>query len=177
MSKNNNLSAGAHCRENRKAELTDWKEAVSDYRRPSRGRALWQLFSTIGAYIGIWYLMYLSVQVSWWLTVPLAIVAGGLIIRIFIFFHDCGHGSFFKSKKANNYVGFITGVLTFTPYFRWRWQHARHHSTSGNLDRRGVADYPEVSFRRSKIARHDNGHDKADEAKQCRQHPGRPGQK
>ena len=123
-----------------KVKLAQWKQSVSEFRKPSTGRAMWQLVSTIGAYVLTWVLIYFAVQISWWLTLPLIVVAGGLLIRIFIFFHDCGHGSFFRSKRANNYCGFICGVLTFTPYFRWRWQHARHHSTSGNLDRRGIGD-------------------------------------
>ena len=85
-------------------------------------------------------LMYLSPGVSWWLTVLMAVLAAGLLIRVFIIFHDCGHGSFFRSRAANNFWGFICGVLTFTPYFSWRWKHARHHSTSGNLDRCGIGD-------------------------------------
>jgi omega-6 fatty acid desaturase (delta-12 desaturase) len=61
-------------------------------------------------------------------------------VRVFIISHDCGHGSFFSSAKANDVLGFITGVLTFTPYYHWRWEHALHHATSGDLDRRGTGD-------------------------------------
>src|SRR5438477_579558 len=86
------------------------------------------------------YLMYLSLAVSYWLTGALALVTAGFAVRIFIIFHDCGHGSFFKSRKANDVVGFITGVLSFTPYRHWRWEHALHHATSGDLDRRGAGD-------------------------------------
>ena len=67
-------------------------------------------------------------------------LAGAFLVRIFIIFHDCGHGSFFKSRRANDVVGFVTGVLTFTPYYQWRWEHALHHATSGDLDRRGMGD-------------------------------------
>ena len=84
--------------------------------------------------------MYFSLQVSWWLTLPLAVLAAGFLVRVFIIFHDCGHGSFFPSRKANDILGFITGVLTFTPYYHWRWEHALHHATSGDLDRRGTGD-------------------------------------
>ena len=122
------------------AEFLAWRATVSQYRRPSFWRASWQVTTTLGGYVLVWYGMYLSLQVSWWLTVPLAVLAGGLLVRIFIIFHDCGHGSYFRSKRANSFWGFICGVLTFTPYFRWRWQHARHHASSGNLDRRGVGD-------------------------------------
>ena len=84
--------------------------------------------------------MYFSLQVSWWLTLPLAVLAAGFLVRAFIIFHDCGHGSFFPSRRANDILGFITGVLTFTPYRHWRWEHSLHHATSGDLDRRGVGD-------------------------------------
>ena len=61
-------------------------------------------------------------------------------MRVFIIFHDCGHGSFFKSRGANDAVGFLTGILTFTPYYHWRWEHAIHHSNAGDLDKRGTGD-------------------------------------
>lgn len=123
--------------------LTDtqkWKEIVLEFQKPSRPRALWQIVNTLGAYALLWYLMYLSLSVSWWLTVPLAVLAGAFLVRVFIIFHDCGHGSFFKSRTANDIVGFICGVLTFTPYYHWRWEHAIHHATAGDLDRRSVGD-------------------------------------
>ena len=68
------------------------------------------------------------------------LLAGALLVRVFIIFHDCGHGSFFKSRMANDAVGFIAGILTFTPYYHWRWEHAIHHGTAGDLDRRGTGD-------------------------------------
>src|SRR5436309_7819676 len=84
--------------------------------------------------------MYLSLSVSYWLVVPLGILAAGFLVRLFIIHHGCGHGSFLKSRKANDILGFVTGVLTFTPYYHWRWEHALHHATSGDLDRRGIGD-------------------------------------
>lgn len=84
--------------------------------------------------------MYRSLEVSYWITLPLAILAGALLVRVFIIFHDCGHGSFFKSKTANDVVGFLTGMLTFTPYYHWRWEHAIHHASAGHLDKRGTGD-------------------------------------
>lgn len=124
----------------RQAEFAAWQATVSRFRRPSRWRASWQIFSTLGSYALLWYLMFLSVGVSWWLIIPLVVLAGGLLIRIFIIFHDCGHGSCFRSKRANRFWGRVCGVLTFTPYHRWHRQHARHHAGSGNLDRRGSGD-------------------------------------
>lgn len=70
----------------------------------------------------------------------MAVLAGGFVVRIFIIFHDCGHGSYFHSRKVNDAVGFITGVLTFTPYYHWRWEHNIHHASSGHLDKRGTGD-------------------------------------
>jgi len=101
---------------------------------------VWQLVNTLVPYAALWYLMYLSLRVSVWLALPLAVLAAGFLVRVFIIFHDCGHGSFFPSRKANDIVGFITGVLTLTPYHHWRWEHALHHATSSDLDRRGVGD-------------------------------------
>jgi omega-6 fatty acid desaturase (delta-12 desaturase) len=81
-----------------------------------------------------------SLAVSWWLTLALAALAGTLLVRVFIIFHDCGHGSFFRSRLANDVTGFIAGMLTFTPYYHWRWEHSLHHATAGDLDRRGTGD-------------------------------------
>lgn len=117
-----------------------WKEIVARYQTPSIRRGLWQIVNTVVPYVALWFLMYFTLSVSWWLTVPLAVLAGGLLVRVFIIFHDCGHGSFFKSTTANHLVGQITGLLTFTPYYHWRWEHAIHHSTAGDLDRRGLGD-------------------------------------
>jgi omega-6 fatty acid desaturase (delta-12 desaturase) len=119
---------------------TDWKKIVLEYQKPSTARAVWQVVNTLGPLMVIWYLMYLSLPISWWLVVPLAMLAGAFLVRVFIIFHDCGHGSFFKSRTANDIVGFVTGLLTFTPFYQWRWDHAIHHATSGHLDKRGTGD-------------------------------------
>src|SRR5689334_19899864 len=117
-----------------------WKEIVARYQKPSVGRAVWQIVNTIVPYVALWFLMYFSMAASWWLTIPLAVLAGAFLVRMFIIFHDCGHGSFFKSQTINHILGAITGVFTFTPYYHWRWEHAIHHSASGDLDRRGMGD-------------------------------------
>src|SRR5690349_20760943 len=108
-----------------------WKSLVAEFQKPSLPRALWQIVNTFGGLALLWWLMYWSLSVSYWLTVPLAMLAGAFLVRIFIILHDCGHGSFFKSRRANDVVGFIAGVLTFTPYYHWRWEHAIHHASSG----------------------------------------------
>jgi omega-6 fatty acid desaturase (delta-12 desaturase) len=117
-----------------------WKAIVARYQEPALWRGIWQVLNTLVPYAGLWYLMYLSLSISYWLTVPLALLAGGFLVRVFIIFHDCGHGSFFKSRVVNDTLGILTGVLCFTPYYRWRWEHAVHHSSSGDLDRRGTGD-------------------------------------
>lgn len=122
------------------AEEPAWKSIVARYQQPSAKRALWQLTNTFGPYALLWYAMYHALQVSLWLTVPLAVLSGGLLVRIFIIFHDCAHGSYFKSRRANEIVGFIAGVLTFTPYSHWRGEHAIHHASAGNLDKRGIGE-------------------------------------
>ena len=118
----------------------NWKQLVAKYQHASLRRALWQLSNTLIPYVAIWYLMYLSLEVSYWLTGGLALLAAGFLVRIFIIFHDCGHGSFFASRKANDALGFIAGALIFTPYHHWRWEHALHHASAGDLDRRGTGD-------------------------------------
>lgn len=123
------------------AEREAWKDIVVKYQTPSTPKAIWQIVNTLVPYAFLWYLIYRSLAVSWWwLAIPLAILAGGFLIRIFIIFHDCGHGSFLKSRRANDIVGFIAGLLTFTPYYHWRWEHNIHHATAGHLDRRGTGD-------------------------------------
>lgn len=122
-----------------------WKEIVAKYQVPSTRRATWQVANTVLPYAAVWFLIYLVQDISLWLTVPLVVLGGGLMVRMFIIFHDCGHGSFFRSRRANDVLGSIAGVLTFTPYFHWRWEHSIHHATSGDLDRRGVGDVPTMT--------------------------------
>ena len=122
------------------ANKATWQRIVAKYQQASNPRALWQVANTFIPYLLLWYLIYLSLGVSWWLTLPLAVLAGAFLVRIFIIFHDCGHGSFFESKRANDLLGVIAGVLTFTPYYQWRWEHAMHHGTAGDLDKRGTGD-------------------------------------
>ncbi|GAB4136467.1 MAG: fatty acid desaturase [Planctomycetota bacterium] len=116
------------------------KPLITAYKKPSPARAAWQILNSVGLYLALWAAMSLTADVSWWLTMPLAVLAGAVLVRVFIIFHDCGHGSFLASRAANDGWGFVTGVLTFTPYAHWRWQHAIHHGSTGNLDRRGVGD-------------------------------------
>lgn len=117
-----------------------WREIVARYQTPGVKPAVWQLVSTLVPLIASFVLMYWSLSVSYWLTLLLAIPAAGLTIRTFIIMHDCGHGSFLPSKTWNNIIGWITGILTTTPYAHWRREHAIHHATSGHLEQRGTGD-------------------------------------
>ena len=110
------------------------------FQQSGKWRSIHQLANSLVPYAFLWVAMYYVLQYSVWLAIPIAVLAAGFLVRIFVIFHDCGHGSFFKSKRANDVCGVLTGILTFTPYHYWRASHARHHATSGNLDKRGHGD-------------------------------------
>ncbi len=118
----------------------DLNQKMFPFQQPGRWRSIHQLANSLIPYVGLWIAMYYVLQYSVWLALPISILAAGFLVRIFIIFHDCGHSSFFKSRIANEVCGVITGILTFTPYHYWRASHARHHATSGNLDKRGHGD-------------------------------------
>lgn len=121
-------------------DLATWKEALQRFRQSSAWRASWQLVNSVGSYAAVWCGMWFALQLSWWLALPMAVLAGGLLVRVFILFHDCGHGSFFASRRANDVTGIVTGLLAFTSYYHWRGEHAIHHGTNGDLSRRGIGD-------------------------------------
>jgi omega-6 fatty acid desaturase (delta-12 desaturase) len=118
----------------------DLKETLSQYQVSDLGRSSWQVVNSVVPYIGIWYLMNRSLAISVWFTIPLAFLASGFLTRTFIIFHDCGHGSFFKSSRANAILGCLMGLFTFVPFYHWRWEHAMHHAGAGDLNRRGAGD-------------------------------------
>ncbi len=113
---------------------------MARHQTPSRSRSVWQLCNSLIPYFLLWALMVFTLGISTWITLALAVPAAGFLVRIFIIFHDCGHGSFFRSRRANTFWGVVTGALTFTPYHQWRHSHAVHHATAGDLDRRGRGD-------------------------------------
>jgi acyl-lipid omega-6 desaturase (Delta-12 desaturase) len=106
----------------------------------STAASVWQVVNTIPPFCGLLFLMYFLLPVSYLLVLAVSVIAAGFLVRTFIIQHDCGHGSFFKSRKANNRLGHFCSLLTMVPYYYWKRQHALHHSTSGNLDRRGYGD-------------------------------------
>jgi omega-6 fatty acid desaturase (delta-12 desaturase) len=121
-------------------EPASWQAIIARHRRPSALKASWQIINSLGSYVLVWVLYHYSLAISWWLVLPLVLLGAGMLVRTFIILHDCGHGSFFASRRANDFWGSLCGVLTFTPYYQWRAEHAIHHGTAGDLDKRGTGD-------------------------------------
>lgn len=123
-----------------RAQRAILKAAVAAYQSPTIASSLWQIVNSFAPLIGLVVAMYFSLRIeAWWgygVTLALGILAGGFVVRVFIIQHDCGHGSFFASQRANGVVGLICGIVTFTPFANWRRQHAQHHANWNNLDRR-----------------------------------------
>lgn len=116
------------------------RKDVAPFAKSETRKSIMQLVNTLTPLLVAWTLGFYLLQFSPWYTVACSVLAAGFVVRTFIIFHDCTHGSFFKSKKANNRVGFITGVLTSFPYEKWKREHTIHHATSSNLDKRGIGD-------------------------------------
>ncbi len=126
----------------------DWALALKPYRQADTGRATLELLVTFPPFAALWGAMVMaSSHGLFWLSFALAPFAAGLLVRLFMIQHDCGHGAFFPNKQANEWVGRAIGVLTMTPYDLWRRSHAIHHATSGNLDRRGIGDIDTLTVR------------------------------
>jgi omega-6 fatty acid desaturase (delta-12 desaturase) len=120
--------------------LPDLTRALLRYREPDLGRAIFEVCVTVLPMAILWLLMWLSLDVGYWLTLLLAVPTAGFMVRLFIIQHDCGHGAFFQHRTANTWLGRVLGVLTLTPYEYWKRNHAIHHATCNNLDRRGIGD-------------------------------------
>lgn len=119
---------------------SDLSRTLLRYCQPSARRAAFETGITVVPLVALWALMWLSLDVGYWLTLLLAIPAGGFLVRLFIIQHDCGHGAFFRQRVANLWMGRVLGVFTMTPFDYWKRNHAIHHATSSNLDRRGIGD-------------------------------------
>ena len=118
----------------------DWVKVLAEYRQPSTILSLFELAVTLGPVLLLSAAAVWSTSISYWLTVLIGAAASGFLVRLFMIQHDCSHGAFFTSKRANDWTGRIIGVLTLTPYDVWKRSHLLHHSTQGNLDRRGIGD-------------------------------------
>jgi len=124
----------------RSPERPFWREALDPYAEPRLGRSLVDLGTSVVPYLALSAAMYLALGVSYLLVLALAIPAAGFLVRTFILFHDCSHGSFLRSKRANQWLGTVLGLFVYSPFLRWRHDHAIHHATSGDLNRRGGGD-------------------------------------
>jgi acyl-lipid omega-6 desaturase (Delta-12 desaturase) len=133
----------------RTAEATtpDWRAIVARYQRSNPARSIMQIATTLIPLGALFYLMYRSLALPYWTTLLLAIPAAGLLVRTFIIMHDCAHGSFLPWKRTSGIIGWITGVLTMTPFGQWRHDHSLHHASSGDLDRRGHGDVDTLTVR------------------------------
>jgi omega-6 fatty acid desaturase (delta-12 desaturase) len=119
---------------------TSLQKSLARYTAVRPGRAISNLFTSVAVYVGLVAAACVALSVSPWLAGGLSVVAAGFLLRTFIVFHDCAHGSFFRSKRSNAMLGAALGVLVYTPFAVWRREHAIHHATAGDLDRRGVGD-------------------------------------
>jgi omega-6 fatty acid desaturase (delta-12 desaturase) len=117
-----------------------WPQVLARYRQPSYRRGLFEIAVTVVPLVGLWLLAWATLDIGYWLALPLALAAGVFVVRLFMIQHDCSHGSFFRHRLANDWIGRLAGIVTMTPYDLWRRTHAVHHASSGNLDRRGMGD-------------------------------------
>ena len=124
-----------------------WTTTLARYRQPSTGRSIVEIGITFAPLAALWALAWATLNVGYWLSLPIAVLAAGFLVRLFMIQHDCSHGAFFRHRLANDWVGRVIGVVTMTPYGHWRRAHAMHHATSGNLDRRGLGDVDTLTVR------------------------------
>ena len=130
-----------------RARVQHWKRILSPYFGPSNRFSAWQMGYTAVLFAGAWALMYFSLAIGYWLTLILSVPTAGLLMRLFMFQHDCGHGSYFRSRRLACVTGSVIGVLTLTPYHYWRKTHAIHHAHSGDLDLRTFGDIVTITVR------------------------------
>jgi acyl-lipid omega-6 desaturase (Delta-12 desaturase) len=122
-------------------------QQLARYRRSDNARGAFEVMITAGPFMIIWAVMWIVLAHGHWSGLLLTVPAAGLVVRLFMIQHDCGHGSFFDGRLANDWVGRAIGVVTLTPYDYWRRNHGRHHASSGNLDQRGVGDIDVLTVR------------------------------
>lgn len=121
-------------------EPRDWLRILAQYRDPTTSRSMFELLVTFVPFVLLWAVAWWAATVSPWLALAISAMNSGFLLRLFTIQHDCGHGSFFRGRQVNDWIGRALGVLTLTPYDVWRRGHSIHHSGSGNLDKRGIGD-------------------------------------
>jgi omega-6 fatty acid desaturase (delta-12 desaturase) len=125
----------------------DWASILSCYREPDPNRSTFELVVTAGGFALLWLAMWATLGIGYWLTLLIAVPAAGFLVRLFMIQHDCGHGTLFRNRHTNDWVGRVIGTLTLTPYDFWRHSHNIHHAGSGNLEHRGVGDIDTLTVR------------------------------
>jgi omega-6 fatty acid desaturase (delta-12 desaturase) len=127
------------------AVAPSYKDALAPYARAHLGRSVADLLTSVVPYVALSVAMWALLDVSLWLVLLVSVPAAGFLLRTYIIFHDCTHGSFLPSKRANTWLGRVLGVIVFSPFSSWKHNHAVHHATAGDLDRRGVGDVPTLT--------------------------------
>lgn len=123
------------------------RRLLSHYRGPRVARSVVEILITAIPFAFLWWLTWATVSAGYWIGLGLALPAAGFLVRLFMIQHDCGHGSFFRSRRTNDWVGRVIGVFTLTPYDLWRRSHAIHHASSGNLDRPNIGGIDTLTVR------------------------------
>jgi omega-6 fatty acid desaturase (delta-12 desaturase) len=129
------------------AVAREWVKILAKYRDPSHFRSFVELLVTASGFAALWFMAWAVLGLSSWLSLLTTLLAAGFLVRLFMIQHNCGHGSFFRHRAANDWLGRAIGILTLTPYDDWRWSHAIHHASSGNLERRGIGDISTLTVR------------------------------
>nr|MBA2523161.1 fatty acid desaturase [Solirubrobacterales bacterium] len=117
-----------------------WRAAMAPYARPIFARTLLDIATSVVPFAALWAAMYMALDVSYWIVLALSVPTAGFLLRVFILFHDCTHASLFHSRRANTWGGRIFGLFVFQCFAKWRYSHAFHHGSAGDLDRRGTGD-------------------------------------
>ena len=136
----NSLDAAPRARDAHMRDARAWTQILARYYQPSTTRAIVEIAITLLPLAALWALAWATLHIGYWLALPIVVVAAGFLVRLFMVQHDCSHGSFFRSRLANEWVGRVAGVLTLTPFSYWRRSHTTHHATCGNLEQRGMGD-------------------------------------
>jgi omega-6 fatty acid desaturase (delta-12 desaturase) len=125
----------------RQVTSRDCAQLLARYREPSHARSVVEISITFAPFVALWAMAWIACYFGyWWVSLLIAVPAAGFLVRLFMIQHDCSHGSLFRRRSANDWVGRVIGVLTLTPFDYWRRTHAAHHASSGNLDQRGLGD-------------------------------------
>jgi len=137
--------AGAGSEIPQDGDRAHWRQALAPYAQPRLGRTILDLATSVVPYVALTVVSYLLLETSYLLVLALAVPTGGFLLRTYIIFHDCTHGSLLSSKRGNTWLGVALGLVVFSPFVSWKHNHAVHHATAGDLDRRGVGDVPTLT--------------------------------